>query len=92
MIHVGLGPHFFSELLFNALTQEFNNLKLTIDDINDNNIKNEIMIAYNASDLETMQNVLSDGTYFRLAGWEVINDFNKKESVIKGKLNIYCCY
>lgn len=59
-----------------------------MEDLTDSDVKNEILRALDAPDLQNMRNVIYEGTFIQFAGWEEINDFCKKDLMLKGNILI----
>lgn len=83
IVHVGLGPRFFSELLFSLISNQ--KITITIDDILDPEVKSELKTAMEANTTEQLRTLVIESTFIRMAGWSSINDINLKDEMIKGE-------
>ncbi|CAH0562853.1 unnamed protein product [Brassicogethes aeneus] len=83
IVHCGFGLRCFSQLLFSLLVESPENIHPTLDDLTEQDIKNEICMAMDACDLQALRNIVYEGTFIRLAGWEQISVLEKKDIMIK---------
>lgn len=81
-MHVGLPSRFFSPTLFNQIVGTI--AEETINDITDTEIRNELEQVQNSKDLYELRTTIIEGTYIKLAGWQNVDTFEKKEAIIKG--------
>lgn len=90
LVHVGLPCKFFSPVLFQQVVGASKEIEVTIHDITDSEIRNELKQAQRANNLEELRTTIIEGTYIRLAGWQNTDSYEKKEAIIKGALKFIC--
>lgn len=83
LIHCGIGPGFLSKFLFNNIIQN-ETIIAKLEDITSVEISEEIVQVMGCEKEEEFWNVIIEGCYFKLAGWENTMNFNKKEQIING--------
>lgn len=83
LIHCGMGPGFFSDFLFNMIIEN-KDLEPKLEDITCEEIKQEIKEAAFCENKETFSTKVIEGTFIKLAGWNNVIDFNKKNEIING--------
>lgn len=83
-MHAGLPPKFFSHILFQQIID--GDVEPTLQDVTDSEAHAEIKQACTTQTLEEFRSVIIEGTYFKLAGWQNVNDFARKEKIIQGSI------
>lgn len=84
LIHGGPGPHFFSESFYVALTEGIEKA-VPCADFLEYDIKEKIMKIDKLSNIEDLQNYVTDEQIFAIAGVHLVRNIDDKEAIIQRK-------
>ncbi|KAJ3640473.1 hypothetical protein Zmor_003767 [Zophobas morio] len=91
LIHVGQGPHFFSDVLFSAIVHGIHNAKPVAEFI-DQHILETVYKVGNISSLDKLQEMVINEPIFGVAGIYFTSSLEEKEDIIERTLRFYNFY